>query len=78
MLLNPTKIGLAVNEGKPKYMLSRCGDARRIDSQITADNYIFEIVKEFIYLLPSKVMPVWRSKVGSLLPTDAAMVLIGN
>ena len=43
-------MGLAVKEGKTKYMLSTCRDARRINSQITADNYTFEAVKEFIYL----------------------------
>ena len=43
-----TKMGLAVNEGKTKYMLSTCRDARRIDSQFTADNYTFETVKEFV------------------------------
>ena len=43
-----TKMGLAVNEGKTKYMLSTSRDVRRIDSQITADNYAFETVKEFI------------------------------
>ena len=45
-----TKMGLAVNEGKTKYMLSTSRDARHIDSQITADNYTFDTVKEFIYL----------------------------
>ena len=43
-----TKMGLAVNGGKKKYMLSSCRDARRIDSQFMADNYTFESVKEFI------------------------------
>ena len=45
-----SKMGLAVNEGKTKYMLSTSRDARRIDSQITADNYTFDTVKEVIYL----------------------------
>ena len=45
-----TKMGLAVNEGKTKYMFSRSRDVRRIDSRITADNYTFDTVKEFIYL----------------------------
>ena len=40
-----TKMGLAVNEGKTKYMLSTSRDARRIDYQITADNYTFDTVK---------------------------------
>ena len=43
-------MGLALNEGKTKYMLSTSGDVERIDSQITADNYTFDIFKEFIYL----------------------------
>ena len=38
------KIGLAVYEGKTKYMLSTSRDVRRIDSQIMADNYTFDIV----------------------------------
>ena len=45
-----TKNGLAVNEGKAKYMLSTCRDARRIDSLVTADNHTFETVKELVYL----------------------------
>ena len=43
-------MGLAVNEGKTKYMFSTSRDMRRIDSQITADNYTVDTVKEFIYL----------------------------
>ena len=43
-------MSLAVTEGKTKYMLSTCRDARRIDTQVTADNYTFEEAKEFIYL----------------------------
>ena len=46
----PTKMRLAVNEGKTKYMLSTCREARRIDYQVTADNYTFETAKEFVYL----------------------------
>ena len=42
-------MGLALNEGKTKYMLSTSSDVRRIDSRITADNYTFDIVKVFIY-----------------------------
>ena len=43
-------MGPAVNEGKTKYMFSTSRDVRHIDSQITADNYTFDTVKEFIYL----------------------------
>ena len=39
-----------VNEGEIKYMLSTSRDVRLIDSLITADNYTFDAVKEFIYL----------------------------
>ena len=45
-----TKISLAVNEGKTKYMFSTSRDVRRIESRITVDNYTFDTVKEFIYL----------------------------
>ena len=44
------KIGLAVNEGRTKYMLSASGVVPRIGSQITANSCNFDIVKEFIYL----------------------------
>ena len=42
-----TKMGLAVNDSKTKYMLSTSRGLRRVDSQITADYYT---VKEFIFL----------------------------
>ena len=41
---------LAVNEGKTKHMFLTNRDVRHIDSQITVDNYTFDIVMEFIYL----------------------------
>ena len=41
---------VAVNEGKTKYMLSTNRGMWLIDSQISADNYTFDTVKEFIYL----------------------------
>ena len=70
-----TKINLAVNEGKTKHMLSANTGFRRIDSLMTADNYTFDAVKEFIYLgFPPKMMSIWRSNVGSILPTGATMV----
>ena len=40
---------LAVNEGKTKYMLSTSRDVQHIKSEITTDNYTFDIVKEFIH-----------------------------
>ena len=43
-------MGLVVNEGKTEHMFSTSRDVRRIDAQITADNYAFNIFKEFIYL----------------------------
>ena len=42
------KMGLAVNEGKTKYMLT--WGVPRMGSQITANSYNFDVVKEFIYL----------------------------
>ena len=45
----PTEMDLAVNEGITKYMLSTSRVVRRIDSQLTTDNYTFDIVREFIY-----------------------------
>ena len=43
-------MGLAVNEGKTKYMFSLSRNVRHIDSRIMAGNYTFDTVKEFIYL----------------------------
>ena len=45
-----TMMGLPVNEDETKYMLSTSRGVRRIDSQITTDNYTFDAVKEFIYI----------------------------
>ena len=36
--------------GRTKYMFSTSRDVRHIDSRITAVNYTFDTVKEFIYL----------------------------
>ena len=36
-----TKMGVAVNESKTKFMLLTSRDMRRIDFQITADDYTF-------------------------------------
>ena len=44
------KMCMAVHEGKTKYMLSTSRDVRRTVSQIIANNYIFNTVKEYIYL----------------------------
>ena len=43
------KMDLAINEGKMKYMLSTSGVVPRMGSQITANSYNFDVVKEFIY-----------------------------
>ena len=43
-------MGLAVNEGKTKCRFSKSREVQRIDSQITADNYSFDTVNEFIFL----------------------------
>ena len=43
-------MGLAVNEGKTKYMLTTSGVLPRMGSQITANSCTFDVVKEFIYL----------------------------
>ena len=43
-------MGLVINEGKTKYTLPTSRDRRHIDFQITADNYTFDALKEFIYL----------------------------
>ena len=75
-----TKMGLAVNEGKTLYISTSRG-VRRIDSQITADKYTFDTLKEFIYLgfaVTIKIMSVWRSNTGSHLPIGATMVSIAN
>ena len=74
-------MGLAVNEGKTKYMLSTSKGEWCIDSQITADNCSFDTVKEFIYLgsddtTKNDVSLV--SNVGSFLPIGAIMVSMGN
>ena len=45
-----SKMCLTVKEGKTKYMLSTSRGVHHINSQITADNYAFNTVKEFIYL----------------------------
>ena len=43
-------MGLALNEGKTKYVLTTSGVVPRMGSQITANSYNFVVVKEFIYL----------------------------
>ena len=42
-------MGLVINEDKAKYMLSTNGVVPRMGSQITANSYNFDVVKEFIY-----------------------------
>ncbi|XP_051858122.1 uncharacterized protein LOC127565084 [Drosophila albomicans] len=44
------KVGLAVNMEKTKFMVCSSRESRRLDSQLTAENYSFGSVKEFIYL----------------------------
>ena len=73
-----TKMGLAVKEGKTKYICSTSRNVRRIDSQTTADKYTFDTVKGFIYLGSAVTMSVWRSNAGSLLPTGATMISMGK
>ena len=48
--LESVKMGLAVNDGKTKYMLTTSGVVPRLGSQITANSYNFDVVREFIYL----------------------------
>ena len=43
-------MGLAVHEGNTKYMLSTSGIVPRMEFQIPANSYNFDVVKEFIYL----------------------------
>ena len=43
-------MGLAVNEGQTKYMLTMSGVVPRMGSQITANSCNFDVVKQFIYL----------------------------
>ena len=43
-------MGLAVNVGKTKYMLTTSGVVPRMGSQIRANSYNFDVVMEFISL----------------------------
>lgn len=43
-------MGLPITEGKTKYTLSKSKDTRYTGFQITGGNYIFNVVKEFLYL----------------------------
>lgn len=47
-----TKMGLAVNEDKTKFMLSTRNESQhhRLGQNITMDSYSFEVVKDFVYL----------------------------
>ena len=60
-----TKVGLAVNEGKTKYMFSISRDV--ID--LIESRNLFNLAP----LLPPKMMSVWRSSAGSLLPTPVLL-----
>nr|XP_043067135.1 uncharacterized protein LOC122321356 [Drosophila bipectinata] len=44
------KVGLALNMEKTKFMLCSSRESRRLENQLTAENYSFGSVKEFIYL----------------------------
>ena len=58
------KMGLAVNEGKTKYMLTTGGVVPRMGSQITANSNNFDVVKEFILLAPPLIRTMtsaWKS-----------------
>jgi len=44
------KVGLAVNEGKTKFMICSSRESQRLGTQLNADTYNFEVVKDFIYL----------------------------
>ena len=43
-------MGLAVHEGNTKYKLSTSRVVSRMEFQIPANSYNFDVVKEFIYL----------------------------
>ena len=65
-------------------MLSTCKDAQRINSQVIADNYTLETVKEFVYLGTTVTtkndvsLEIKQIKQGLLLSTDITMVSMGN
>ena len=69
----PQSLDLAVNEGKTKYMLSTCS-YRPITILMRQSRNLFTLAPP----LPPKMLSVWRSNVGSLLPTGPTMVSIGN
>ena len=50
-----------LNEDKTKYMILTCRDAWRIDSQVTADNYTFETVMEFVTTKTDVSLKIKRS-----------------
>ena len=60
-----TKMGLAVNEGKTKFMFSTSRNVRRIDSRIMADKTILLTQSRNLFILapslPPKMMSAWRS-----------------
>ena len=45
-----TKMCVTANEGKTKYLLTTSRDVLHIWSQITIENYTFDILKKFIYI----------------------------
>ena len=44
------RMGLSVNESKTKFMICSSRETRRSDAQLTAGNYNFDTVNEFVYL----------------------------
>ena len=46
---------LAVNKSKTKYMFSTSRDVLGVDSRITADNYTFDTVKDFLIRFNSEL-----------------------
>ena len=69
-------MSLVVNYGKTKYMLSPSGAMPRMGSQIMANSYNFDVVKELIYI--STAINTKNDVNLELLPTGAILVSIGN
>ena len=74
-VITRTKMGLAVNEGKTKFMLSISSDVHHIDSILLRQS-------RNLFSLPSPLPPimisVWRLNVKSLLPTGNTIISMVN